>query len=91
MVVRARITVGGRVQGVSFRAHTERTARALGLAGFVRNLPDGSVEIEAEGEAEAVNALIAWSKQGPPAARVAGQKIEMLPATGGDAGFAIRY
>jgi acylphosphatase len=91
MIVRARITVGGRVQGVAFRAHTERTARALGLAGFVRNLADGGVEIEAEGEAAAVNALAAWAKQGPPSARVAGQKIEILAASGGDTGFIIKY
>ncbi|HKK52991.1 MAG TPA: acylphosphatase [Myxococcota bacterium] len=65
------IRVSGRVQGVFFRAETQRKARALGLTGFVRNEPDGSVRIEAEGEAEALDRLEAWVQEGgPEAARV---------------------
>ena len=65
--------VTGRVQGVAFRAATAAQAQQLGgLTGWVRNLPDGSVEIVAEGARERVEALLAWARRGPPAARVAG-------------------
>ena len=65
-----RILVSGRVQGVAFRAATEARARALGLAGFVRNLRDGRVEVVAQGEAAQVAALESWCRRGPPLARV---------------------
>ncbi len=62
--------VSGRVQGVGFRAFVADTARAEGLSGWVRNLPDGRVEAHAEGESEAL-ARFEWRLwQGPPAARV---------------------
>lgn len=67
---RVTITVLGRVQGVFFRDSTMRKARELGLAGTVRNLPDGSVQILAQGLPGAVQALVAWSHEGPPAALV---------------------
>ncbi len=69
--VRMRIVVRGRVQGVGFRYATVTAARRLGLVGWARNAPDGSVEILAEGEATAVGKLLAWCRQGPPSARVA--------------------
>jgi acylphosphatase len=62
--------VHGRVQGVLFRASTAREADRLGLGGWVRNLPDGTVELEAVGEEEALQALHRWLQQGPPSARV---------------------
>jgi len=62
--------VSGRVQGVGFRHHTKVRARELGLAGWVRNQADGRVEVWAEGEARAVEALVEWLRRGPPAARV---------------------
>lgn len=64
------IIVGGRVQGVFFRQSTCDRARALGLAGAVENLPDGCVAVRAEGPRDALDALIAFCHQGPPAARV---------------------
>ena len=67
----ARFRVEGRVQGVGFRAATRLQARALGLRGHARNLDDGSVEVLAEGEAQALEALAQWLEDGPPAARVA--------------------
>lgn len=70
-VLRMHIVVRGRVQGVGFRYATVTEARRLGLAGWARNAPDGSVEILAEGRAAAVHDLIAWCRKGPPAARVA--------------------
>jgi acylphosphatase len=84
----SRYTVSGRVQGVGFRAFVADAARAEGLAGWVRNLPDGCVEILAEGDAEAL-ARLEWRLwQGPPMARVddvAGE--DAVP--GGASGFRI--
>ncbi|MEJ2203086.1 MAG: acylphosphatase [Gemmatimonadota bacterium] len=62
--------VSGRVQGVGFRWWTQRTGRALGLGGHVRNLPDGSVEVHARGPAQSLDAFERALKEGPPAARV---------------------
>jgi len=62
--------VRGRVQGVYFRASTQREAKRLGLTGWVKNRPDGAVEICAEGEEEGLKELIAWAQKGPSAARV---------------------
>jgi acylphosphatase len=70
-LLRMRIVVSGRVQGVGFRYATVTEARRLGLVGWARNAPDGSVEILADGDATAVGKLIAWCRQGPPSARVA--------------------
>lgn len=64
------ITVRGHVQGVSFRASTTEQAERLGLQGWVCNQPDGSVYLEAEGEEDALEALLDWLHQGPPAAEV---------------------
>ncbi|SFE87853.1 acylphosphatase [Chitinophaga sp. CF118] len=64
------ITVKGRVQGVFFRASTKHTADHLGIRGEVKNLPDGSVWIAAEGETLAMELFIAWCWQGPPLAKV---------------------
>lgn len=65
-----RLHVYGLVQGVFFRAWTRQQAQELGVTGLVRNRSDGSVEVEAFGEAGAVEALIARCRQGPPHARV---------------------
>lgn len=64
------IRVTGKVQGVYYRASAAEEARKLGITGFVRNEPDGSVYLEAEGEEQALQQLIAWCHQGPPRARV---------------------
>jgi acylphosphatase len=64
------IIVRGRVQGVFFRAATQREARRLGLSGWVRNRPDGSVEMVAEGDEGSVRQLCMWAEKGPSAARV---------------------
>ncbi|HEX6091378.1 MAG TPA: acylphosphatase [Gemmatimonadales bacterium] len=79
-----RFVVTGRVQGVGFRWFVVKQARALGVAGYVRNRDDGSVEVVAEGEAAAVENLAAALRRGPPAARVAGvlrtDAVERVPA-----------
>jgi acylphosphatase len=68
--IRVRLAVSGRVQGVAFRAATQRAAIRLRVAGWVRNRPDGSVEILAQGSPLAIDELTTWCRQGPPAARV---------------------
>ena len=65
-----RCRVEGLVQGVFFRASTRQRAQELGVTGWTRNLPDGSVEVLACGEAAAVEELCAWLWEGPPQARV---------------------
>ena len=67
---RRRVAVQGHVQGVFFRETTRRRALADGLAGWVRNLPDGSVEAVFEGEREAVDRLVGFMRDGPRGARV---------------------
>jgi acylphosphatase len=70
------VRISGRVQGVNFRAWTERQARQLGLAGWVRNLAGGDVEAVFTGPADAVDAVLAACREGPRHARV--DKIEIL-------------
>jgi acylphosphatase len=70
MLVRKRLRITGRVQGVAFRASTVTTARVLGLAGWVANGADGSVEAVADGNETEIAAFIRWCHHGPPAARV---------------------
>ncbi len=80
--VRARIRVTGIVQGVAFRQSAADEARRLGVRGFVRNLADGSVEAEAEGDRAGVEALVRWCRRGPPAAQVEAVDVEWLPHRG---------
>lgn len=65
-----RIIVKGKVQGVFFRASTKDTAGLLGITGWVKNLPDGDVEIKATADKETLKKFIAWCRQGPRGARV---------------------
>lgn len=68
--VRARLIIEGLVQGVFYRANTVEAARKIGVYGFVRNMPDGTVEAVIEGNEEKVNKLIQWCRIGPEMARV---------------------
>ncbi len=74
-----RIRVQGRVQGVGFRYATHEKATRLGLKGYVRNLDDGSVLIEAEGDPGLLDELVAWCHRGPGWARVDQLDLEELP------------
>jgi acylphosphatase len=80
--VRCRVIVSGRVQGVFYRDSCQQMARRLGVRGSVRNRHDGSVEVAAEGDREAVDALLAWCRQGPPRAQVTGLTITDEPPIG---------
>jgi len=76
--VTARVHVKGRVQGVFYRQTTKDKAVILGLRGWVRNEPDGSVCFEATGVKTSVEALIEWSRKGPPSARVDDVSVQWL-------------
>ncbi|MGH2629089.1 MAG: acylphosphatase [Actinomycetota bacterium] len=80
---RVLVEVSGRVQGVFFRSSCVERARALGLAGWIRNADDGRVEAAFEGAAPAVQAMIEWCESGPPAARVERISVRDEPPTGG--------
>jgi acylphosphatase len=86
------LVVYGRVQGVFFRAFTEKQARMLGLSGHVRNLPsEEAVEVWAEGERDKLETLISKLKAGPPTARVTEVITKWSTYTGKYTGFSIRY
>ncbi|MFN8025260.1 MAG: acylphosphatase [Acidimicrobiia bacterium] len=87
--IRKRVVVTGRVQGVWFRESCRREAEALGVAGWVRNRPDGTVEGVFEGSSGAVDRLVAWCHEGPARARV--DRVEVtLETPQGEQGFAVR-
>lgn len=88
MVVRRRVVVSGRVQGVWFRDTCRREALARGVRGWVRNLPTGEVEAAFEGDEAAVDAMVAWCHHGPPRAVVTGVQVSDEPPAG-DQGFRV--
>ena len=67
---RIHLLIRGRVQGVYFRASAQREARRLGITGWVKNRPDGAIELVAEGDEDAIKELSSWANHGPSAARV---------------------
>ncbi|MFQ5826813.1 MAG: acylphosphatase [Dehalococcoidia bacterium] len=83
--------VGGRVQGVYFRAFVLHRARALGLRGWVRNRSDGRVEVWAEGERSRLESLLGYLETGPPGARVDGVEVGWSDYRGEFGSFEIRY
>lgn len=87
---RLRAVVSGRVQGVNFRWSTVREARGLGLTGWVRNRPDGTVETVAEGPRARLERFLAYLNDGPPAAMVTGVEAAWSDATGEFGDFGIR-
>ena len=84
------LMVEGFVQGVGFRFFTERMARGYGLSGYVRNLPNGWVEIEVEGEDGALNAFLEDVRRGPALSRVTKVNVEQRPLTGRYTEFEVR-
>ena len=83
------LVIRGRVQGVGFRYFVARRAETLGLAGWVRNRADGALELEAEGERPALEALVAAARSGPAGARVAGVDEAWSQGDGRHRGFEI--
>lgn len=88
--IRRHLLIRGQVQGVCFRYYTRRTALKEGVTGWVRNLPDGRVEVIVEGDEQAVAATIAWCRQGPEIAQVDQIDILEQDASGEFADFSIR-
>jgi acylphosphatase len=86
---RAKVIIQGSVQGVFFRVEARDRARSLGLAGWVRNVPDGTVEAVFEGEDERVESMVEWCNRGPAGARVEQVDVDWREPEG-DEGFSIR-
>jgi acylphosphatase len=82
------LVISGRVQGVGYRYYMQRKARDLGIAGWVRNRSDGKVEAVVHGSPEQVNAIVAWTRRGPPSAVVA--EVRVTDASGDFATFETR-
>ena len=87
---RWRLLVSGRVQGVYYRASTQEMASSLGLTGYACNLPDGRVQIIAEGPKDGLNQLKTWCADGPPAARVDSVDATLETPTGEFSDFGVR-
>ncbi len=90
-IKRVRVTISGRVQGVGFRYFTQREGERIGLVGWVKNLSNGDVEAEAEGDEAQVDAFVKAIRRGPPASRVLNCHINEIPANHRDVGFDIRF
>jgi acylphosphatase len=89
-MIARRLRVRGRVQGVGYRYATIATAARLGLDGWVRNCLDGTVEVVAQGEPEAVASLVAWCRGGPPGAGVTSVEVIEVDADAAVKGFGVR-
>ena len=89
--LRASVIVHGVVQGVFFRASARDEAVRLGVNGWGRNLPDGTVEALFEGEKKKVEAIVAWCRKGPPGARVSKVDVSWEPSSGEFRRFDVRY
>jgi len=84
-----RYLIAGRVQGVGFRWFAETVAAREGIHGWARNLADGRVEVQAEGDAEAIERFERALHQGPPAARVERVEVDHVDPNGRDTGFTV--
>ncbi len=87
---RMHLLVDGRVQGVCYRMYAQDQASGLGVTGWVKNLPDGRVEIVAEGDDESLNSLAGWCRTGPSMAMVTGIEMDQSEATGAFDSFSIK-
>ncbi|MCL1925598.1 MAG: acylphosphatase [Syntrophorhabdaceae bacterium] len=90
-IVEARVIVSGRVQGVSFRAHTAETAMKAGVHGWVRNLPERQVEAVLQGKQNAVEKVVGFMRTGPPMAHVIDMAVSWRTPTETFHGFNIRH
>jgi len=90
-IKRVRVIISGRVQGVGFRYFTQREGERFGLVGWVKNLPNGDVEAEAEGDEAQVDTFVEAIRRGPPASRILNYQINEIPANHRDMGFDIMF
>ena len=90
MLIARRFLIAGRVQGVGFRFFAERYAAVEGVHGWVRNLPDGRVEVRVEGDQESVDRVESALRRGPSGARVESVVVEAEVPSGRATGFSIR-
>lgn len=88
---RWKLIISGRVQGVSYRASAKAQANKLNILGYTKNLPDGNVEIIAEGREDQLDELLSWCRTGPPEAAVSSIDVEKQEATGEFTGFGILH
>ena len=88
---RVHLKIAGRVQGVSFRWYTQKKATQLGVTGWVKNLADGRVELEAEGDNQQLEQLVNWCQHGPELARVDGVEVKWEDASGSNNDFVISF
>jgi len=86
-----KVIISGKVQGVFYRLETQKAALQAGVAGYVKNLANGSVEAVFQGPSEAVDQMVAWCHQGPPAARVDQVIDEVAPSQTDFKDFEVRY
>lgn len=90
-MARAHVQVSGVVQGVFFRYHAQEMARQVGVAGWIRNTPEGKVEAIFEGKREDVEKMVEFCRTGPPGAKVTGVKVDWEDYRGEFSGFEVRY
>jgi len=90
-MIRKRVPLSGRVQGVGFRYFTRQASSGQEVAGFVRNLPDGRVEVEAQGPQDEVDRFLGNVRIGPPGSRIDEVSVETIPVRPEDDGFDIRF
>lgn len=90
-MARAHVLITGMVQGVFFRAYTRDEARARGLTGWVRNLPDGRVEAVFEGDRQILDGMLTWCHKGPPYAYVKEVQVNWQPYQGDFKDFRVVY
>ncbi len=90
-MAQAHVEITGTVQGVFYRANAQDKAKELNLAGYVKNLSDGSVEALVQGEKAGIEAFIEWCKQGPPSADVENVEVEWQDTTKTYNSFEITY
>ena len=90
MTTRIHAIISGTVQGVFYRASTQNEAKKMNLTGFVRNLPDGTVELEVQGDSAEIDRLLEWCRQGPPDSNVTRITSEVISRVPGEGVFEIR-
>ncbi len=91
MKARVHVYIGGTVQGVFFRYHTQEMAKRVGVSGWVRNLRDGRVEAVFEGERKDVDRMVEFCRKGPPSANVKHVEVKPEGYKGEFSGFEVRY